>query len=331
MDVITHSTRTHIEDQPRELMNVLRHGRTRPPSRTMRCTDRLDAIDPDNWRTHIKYWNEIRVQAQENRARPAKRQERNFNKAAKPQTSYQSGDLVLLFKDPKGKLDVPWVGPFSVLKDNDNNTVTILYSNGKPRTYNKSRLSPYTDRTISLTEITRPGWEEMKEHEERAINPGKRGRKRARAQGGEHEIRRITEHRVHEGQEQYRVEREGYARPIWVKASQLASSPAADEFHRLAMLRGEHHHDQGDEQAAKRRRTSEPDDDQPDEEPEPVRETIVAEEPAAETSATMTSTTTTTSTVPQSTTTEDSQDMTVPSASNRSRRGRLIRAPTKFE
>jgi len=133
------------------------------------------------------------------------------------------------------------------------------------------------------------------------------------------------------GKKQYRVEREGYARPIWVKASQLASSPAADEFHRLAMLRGEHHHDQEDEQAAKRRRTSEPDDEQPDEEPEPVRETILAEEPAAETSATMTSTTTTTSTVPQSTTTEDSQDMTVPSASNRSRRGRLIRAPTKFE
>jgi len=107
------------------------------------------------------------------RRKRTERQERNFNKTAKPQTSYQKGDLVLLFKDPKGKLDVPWVGPFSVLKDNDNNTV--------------------------------------------------------------------------------------------------------------------------------------------------------------ETSATMTSTTTSTSTVPQSTTIEDSQDMPVPSASNRSRRGRLIRAPTKFE
>jgi len=62
-------------DQPRELMNELRHGRTQPRPWTWLCTDRLDAIDPDNWRTYnTKHWNEIRAQAQANRARAAKRQ-----------------------------------------------------------------------------------------------------------------------------------------------------------------------------------------------------------------------------------------------------------------
>jgi len=209
-------------------------------SERMLGTDHLDVVNFDDWRKQrISMMSEAFAVARENRETAAKKQAEQFNSKlkTKERTVYQPGDLVIIHKGQTSKLGPRWIGPRIVLKDdnNDNNTVVLIEPNGQEKVYNKSRLRLYTDRTISLTEITRPGREEWKR--KKAQQPEQQPED---FEPMYQEIDTITDVRYHKNKLQYKIVRSGEQRDIWKDADKIDAPAAINDFYSKRLLVGDY-------------------------------------------------------------------------------------------